>query len=67
MVCCIVHHTVRAIINVLLKKYISFPVGNSLNDVVNKFESNCGFPQCVGAIDGNHILVQAPCMNHTDY
>lgn len=50
-----------------MKKYISFPVGSSLDDVVNKFESKCGFPQCAGAIDGSHIPVQAPYMNHTDY
>ena len=57
------HHTVKTIIDVLMKKYITFPIGNSVNDVVSK----CGFLQCAGAIDGSHITVQAPCMNHTDY
>ena len=31
------------------------------------FETAWGFPQCVGAIDGCHIPVQAPALNHTDY
>ena len=30
-------------------------------------KENWGFPSCAGAIDGTHILIQAPLENHTDY
>ena len=66
-VCCIIHETVRAILKVLLKKYISFLLGNQLQNVIQGFEDKCNFPQCAGAIDGSHIPIQAPKLNHTDY
>ena len=66
-VCCIIHETVRAILKVLLKKYISFPLGDQLQNVIQGFEDKCNFPQCAGAIDGSHIPIQAPKLNHTDY
>ena len=52
---------------VFLKKYINFPTGDHLENVVTGFENKCGFPQCAGAIDGSHIPIQAPKLNHTDY
>ena len=66
-VCTIVHDTCLAITNSLLKIYISFPTGESLKTVINGFEHKWGFPQCVGAIDGCHVPISAPLMNHTDY
>ena len=63
-VCMIVHEPCLAITN---KIYISFPTGESLNTVINGFEHKWGFPQCVGAIDGCHVPISAPLMNHTDY
>ena len=66
-VCTIVHSTCQAIVNSLLRKYVKFPTGNALKDVIRNFESKWGFPQCVGAIDGSHIPICAPLQNHTDY
>ncbi len=66
-VCIIVHSVVDAIVNVLLRQYIQFPTGEQLTNVINGFESTWNFPQCAGGIDGCHIPVQAPLMNHTDY
>ena len=51
----------------MLEKYIRFPTGEDLTNVINGFESKWGFPQCVGAIDGSHIPIAAPKLNHTDY
>ena len=48
-------------------QYIKFPEGESLKQVVDGFDSKWGFPQCIGAIDGCHIPVSAPDLNHTDY
>jgi len=64
-VCCFVHKTVHGIIIQVLMN--TFPTGSVLDNVVNGFESKCGFSQCAGAIDGSHIPVQAPCLNHTYY
>jgi len=36
------------------------------NSIVNGFEEKWGIPQCVGAIDGSHVPVCAPLLNHTD-
>ena len=63
-VCTIVHETCRAIVRILMDSYIKFPCGESLKRVVEGFESNWGFPQCGGAIDGSHIPISAPSLNH---
>jgi len=47
--------------------YVSFPTGEQLNEVVQGFKDKWGFPQCAGSIDGSHISVTPPAMNHTDY
>ena len=66
-VCVVVHETCEAIISKLLPVYISFPTGEQLDEVVKGFKEKWGFPQCAGAIDGSHISVTPPSMNHTDY
>lgn len=66
-VCEIVHETVDAIVCKLKGQYIRFPTGEAQRDVINGFQSKWGFPQCIGAIDGSHIPVRAPLLNHTDY
>lgn len=66
-VCVIVHDTCQAIITKLLKKYIQFPVGEQLTQVVDGFKSKWGMIQCGGSIDGCHIPVKPPALNHTDY
>ena len=66
-VCEIVHDTVRAIVTQLKGEYIKFPTGQAQRDVIEGFEDRWGFPQCVGAMDGSHIPVRPPALNHTDY
>lgn len=66
-VCCIVHDTCRAIVKILLPKYIRFPVGDNLKETVQEFLEKWGIPQCAGSVDGSHIPVRPPAMNHTDY
>ena len=65
--CIVVHETCAAIIDVLLKSYINFPRGNVVDETVEGFQNTWGVPQCCGAIDGSHIPISAPVMNHTDY
>ena len=66
-VCRILHETCKAIIELLLKKYINFPVGHRLQQVIQGFQEKWGVPQCVGAIDGCHVPISPLSMCHTDY
>ena len=66
-VCCIVKETCTAIVKVLLPKYVHFPVGDKLKETVQGFYDRWEILQCAGSIDGSHILVRPPALNHTDY
>ena len=67
-VCLIVHETCIAITSILQKKYIEFPMATERRaDVVRGFQSRWGLMQCLGSIDGCHIPVMPPALNHTDY
>ena len=65
--CVIVHEVYRAIVDVLLKRYIRIPTGPQAMDIVRGFEHQWGFPQCFGAIDGSHIPIIALKDSHADY
>ena len=56
----------KAIVKIMLPKYISFPCHSRLKHVIDGFRKR-EFPQCAGAIDGTHIPIQAPAQNATDY
>ena len=68
-VCVVVHEACRAIVQSLQSEYISFihVTGDSLKTVVEGFRMRWGIPQCAGSIDGTHIPITPPAMNHTDY
>ena len=61
-----VREVCEAIVDILLPRYIKVPSGDRLRDVVDGFDCKWGFPQCVGAIDGTHILM-SPTENALDY
>lgn len=65
--CEIVQETCTIIVQTLLHKYIQFPSGNKLDELIDGFLTKWGVPQCVGAIDGCHIPIASPAMNCTDY
>ena len=65
--CVIVHDVCKSIVDVLLRKYIKIPTGNQAMEIVRGFESTWNFPQCLGAVDGSHIPIIAPCDSPTDY
>ena len=66
-VCTIIHDTCEAICNILTPKYIKFPTGARVNDIVQNYNDRWGYPQCVGAIDGMHVPIKAPSQNPADY
>ena len=51
----------------LLPRYVHFPEGTRLREVVDGFEACWGFPQVAGAIDGTHIPIISPQENPSDY
>ena len=51
----------------LLPRYVHFPKGTRLREVVDRFEACWGFPQVAGAIDGTHIPIISPQENPSDY
>ena len=66
-VCEIVQETCALIVSTLFRKYVRFPPGDKITELVDTFKSKWGVPQCAGAIDGCHIPVASPAMNRTDY
>ena len=56
----------RAIVNVLLRKYIALPTGSALATVLNGLAWR-GFPHCAVAVDGTHIPIEAPQDSPADY
>ena len=59
--------TCAAIVECLQPVYVQFPTEDELKAVIQGFKEKMGVPQCVGSIDGSHIPVTPPAMNHTDY
>ena len=66
-VCCIVHEVCEVLVEVMMPKYMKWPEGEHLNEVVELFEHKWGYPQCAGAVDGSHIPIIAPTEFHTDF
>lgn len=66
-VCVVTKEVCTAIVHVLLPKYIKFPVGEGMKEVVDGFKHKWGFPQCAGAVDGTHIPIVSPEEYPADY
>ena len=54
-VCIVTKEVCTALVDVLLPKYVRFPSGESLREVVDGFKLKYDFPKCAGAVDGTHI------------
>ena len=65
--CVIFHQTIEVINTLLLPKYLKFPSGQALRNVVDGFRTRWGFPQCCGSIDGTYIPIITPQVHHADY
>ena len=52
----------------LKNEFIKFPEdARDFAQAIRKMEDIAGFPNAVGAIDGSHISIKAPHVNHDDY
>ncbi|XP_054277592.1 uncharacterized protein LOC128996347 [Macrosteles quadrilineatus] len=56
----IVHHTSQAVIEVLLNKVMPVPDEDKWNEIAAEFWDRWQFPNCIGAMDGKHVKIQAP-------
>ena len=54
-VCLVSKDVCSAIVKSLLPRYLTFPTGTALREIVDGFKHNLGFPQCAGAVDGSII------------
>jgi len=56
----IVIDTCRAIINKLLSEVMAEPTESRWKEIAEDFWTYWNFPNCIGALDGKHIVIQAP-------
>lgn len=56
----IVNSTRRAIVNVLMKKVMPQPSEDNWKLIAHDFETLWKFPNCIGALDGKHFVIEAP-------
>ena len=67
-VCNIIGETVKAIWDVLQPVYLKAP--SSTDDwrrLADEFEKEWNFPNCIGAIDGKHVCIEAPANSGSAY
>lgn len=58
-----IHYIIRRTCDAILKTMmseLSYPTERDYYDIMNKFWSERQMPNCVGAIDGKHVMIQAP-------
>lgn len=44
----------------LQERYMLVPTAELWRSTARRFEEKCGFPNCIGALDGKHVSIQAP-------
>ena len=63
----VVNEVCSAVVRKLFRRYVCVPSGDNLSEIIQGFAEIWGFPQCVEAIDGCHIPIQAPQECPKDY
>lgn len=56
----IVHQTSRVMIEALSNEVMPVPNEDKWNEIALEFWKRWQFPNCIGAMDGKHITIQAP-------
>lgn len=56
----IISETCEAIWSCLNETFLKKPTEEDWRDIANDFEIKWDFPHCIGAVDGKHIVIQAP-------
>lgn len=63
----IVHDTCKIIVNHLFNEVMLIPDEEGWNIIANEFWKKWQFPNCIGALDGKHITIQAPKLSGSLY
>ena len=62
-----VHDTCRAIVEQLMNEVMPLPTTEKWKEIIKEFWKRCGFPNCLGAIDGKHVTIQAPANSGSNF
>ena len=63
----IIHETCKVIVKTLLGETMPIPTEAAWRDIAEDFKNLWNFPNCVGAIDGKHVVMQAPANSGSQY
>ncbi|CAK1594284.1 unnamed protein product [Parnassius mnemosyne] len=63
----IVHETSQVIWELLQPEYMPIPTTNKWIEVENRFYDLWNLPNCIGAVDGKHIMIQCPPRSGSAY
>ena len=59
--------TCRVIVNTLMKEEMTEPYEEQWKDIAEDFRNIWNFPNCIGAVDGKHINIEAPANSSSVY
>ncbi|CAF0959072.1 unnamed protein product [Adineta ricciae] len=64
----ILHEFCEVLVNNFFHRFIKFPTtSQEIQNTVNDFYIRCGYPMCIGSLDGTHIPIKPPTGFETDY
>ncbi|KAJ8358286.1 hypothetical protein AAFF_G00017100 [Aldrovandia affinis] len=63
----IVHSVCKAIWNCLVAEYMPIPKKEDWKNMARDYQQLWDFPNCVGAIDGKHVVIQAPPSSGSEF
>ena len=67
-VCNIIQETCEAVCDVLKPVYLKSPSSPSeWKEIATEFERRWNFPNCLGTIDGKHVVMQAPALSGSKF
>lgn len=66
-VCNIIRETCDVLWETLAPLYVRFPTEDEWTQIAAEFESQWNLPHCLGAIDGKHVVIQAPSNTGSQY
>ena len=66
--CVLLHEFCSTLVDKLFHKFVQFPSTNkAIEDTTTDFLIKCGYPLCIGAVDGSHISIKPPLGFESDY
>ncbi|XP_058618261.1 uncharacterized protein LOC131531494 isoform X1 [Onychostoma macrolepis] len=62
-----VHMVCAAIEKVMMERFLPSPTQNTWKEVAQGFCEKWNFPNCLGAVDGKHIIIKAPPLSGSQF